>query len=527
MAKFAHFENVAPSDIFSLYERHAEASRDIHALAVRKMTGREDVHVDLVRRDPNVPDAATFDAMAQYDVISISSQLTSFGENMNEGLVDAMKEAIERFKGHMPAVVMAVGNDGEEGMRNGVKLTELTRNGVTVGEANSYNGQHMMETHSSYKPNIAAVNPFDTQKFRYIEFAPDLTGHESLVQNFLVGDELRQRSQVQCVDTSGLLQDPKFIQEIERQTAEVMKDPSEFHKKVHGYLKHRFDFDDQGYVTGVDGTSFSAPYQAGSISGALLLEEERAAKNLPSLTVDEVMTIAKLSTEQVSLRESIKAGEPYGMHSYENDAGQIFTTHGGHGVFSMDKFKTLLDEAHKIIETNPEIDRTNVVYNIAGSVSEGTGFSFTVPENENGNLIFEKMLITYETPDVGRSNAVSLEREGGANMMLGNRGRDDYNWLATDRFFGEKVGAGSTWNLEAYTYQRQGEIKDPTLQLYAYREEGLLGQMIAKYGDDPKLQHAPDLKAVFKASSATADESYTFQEQIYLGAKDPALVAAP
>ncbi len=274
----------------------------------------------------------------------------------------------------------------------------------------------------------------------------------------------------------------------------------------------------------MDGTSFSAPYLAGHISGEILLEEERADNNLPSLTTEEIMTIAKLSTVQVANRESSHDDLTHNMHDYRNDASQIFTAHGGHGVFSSEKFRQLLDEAHHVIERNPDIDRTNVELQLDGIISNSLNFSFQIPQNEDG-LIFEKMVLNYEIQGISQAGWLNLSKGGETPKLLGLEGNDGFQWVATDRYFGEKIDSGQSWELEAATYQNKGQITDPSLTLYAYNENSLMGKIITNHADNPALQQELSLQSDF-AKGALNPDQLSSDEDIYYTITKPD-VAAP
>lgn len=538
MAEFAHFEYVPLSKVFDLYIRHAEVARDIHAQAIHDFTGRSDIEVDLVRRDPNIPSTETFDIMSQYQSISVSSGLTQFGEYMHTGINTAINEALERFEGPMPALIFAAGNDGEEAIGKRLSLTDLTRNGLTVGESNSLEGNTFVEKHSSFKPNITITNPFDTKPYHFIEMSPNLIGHERLIREYLLNSEVAQEIkkipnfgklswEEQTTILTDLSNDSDRLERINKQIGEIVANPAQFHERIHGQIRQVYNFDENGFTTGVNGTSFSAPNLAGHISGAILLEEERANQNLPSLTTEEIMTIAKLSAEQVAGRESVNSRATYDMHDYTNGANQIFTSHGGHGVFSSEKFRKLLDEAHFIIENNPDIDRTNIEYKLSGRVDDAHNFSFQLPQDLDGSLIFDRMILTYETEGVPAVNALLLNKDGETPNFLDPDGYEGIQWVATDRYFGETLLPEHIWEVEAITYQNQGRIIDPSLRLYAYNENSLMGQMISTYSDNPVLQNKLDLKTDFRMG-ALDERSLTFDEKMYIqDFPNPEAVAAP
>ncbi len=543
MAKFAHFESVPANSLISIYTRHAEVARDIHAYAVREFTGRDDIEVDLVRRDPNVPDTETLDIMSQYDSISVSSGLTSFGQTLREGLVDAVHNVQERFQGPMPALIIAAGNDGTESGPKGMRITELMRNGLAVGESNQTGSEWYIEAHSSNKPNIAAPNPFDEQKFRFIDLSPDLNGHEEIIEEYLTNEEFSKRLQAQEDHLKSLepearsramqnimlelLSDTEAMNAIARRVSDIVANPEQFHQKILAHLRHSFDFDQNGYVSGVDGTSFSGPYLAGHISGAILLEEERADSGLPALTTEEIMTLAKLSTEQVSRREGIYSDEETNMHYWQNKANQGFTSHGGHGVFSAEKFRMLLDEAHQVLETSPDINRENVVYTLQGQRVDSHTTSFQMPEHGTQDLVFEKMILIFKTPDIYGANAITLARGSDDPRVLQPTYRDDLNWLATDRYFGETIQEGETWQVKAITHQNQGSVENASLTLFAYNQQSLMGQMIAKYGDRPEIQKTPEIREDWR--KAIGNEEFPLEElrQLTYNNLDPQDMAAP
>lgn len=545
MAKFAHFEDVPVTSLLDVYIRHAEAARDIHAYAIKEFTGLDDVEVDLVKMGATNPDSKTLDAMSQYDSISVSSGLTSKGFYLIENLTETIQAVQQRFEGgQMPAIIISAGNDGERAVsEHPLRLTDLMRNGLAVGEAHKSDEGLFIEAHSANKPNIAATNPFDTQKFHYINLSPDLHGHEKLIKEHLLKEEpserveaqahylssLRGQERVQAINEiyQSLQNDTEAMAAIDQRVNDIVAEPHDFHQKMLSALREHFDFDENGYMSGVDGTSFSGPYQAGHISGAILIEEERADANLPALTTEEIMTIAKLATEQVSYREGTEDNTKTNLQYWQNDTNQGFTSHGGHGVFSPEKFRTLLDEAHSIIETNPDIDRSNIEYNIQAQYSDPQTFSFHIPDGANQKLVFEKMMLTYETPDSYAAKGLTLDRGDAGPKYIKSTGREGFNWLSTDRYFGEKIQESETWQFKAFIRDDEGHVENASLKLFAYSENGLIGQMIIKHGDKPEVQETPALRSDWK--DAMLDNSLTSrqQQQIAYNNADPELAAAP
>ena len=119
--------------------------------------------------------------------------------------------------------------------------------------------------------------------------------------------------------------------------------------------------------------------------------------------------------------------------------------------------------------------------------------------------------------------------------MLQPSYRDDLNWLATDRYFGEIIDGGSTWEMKAITYQDQGQLENVSMTLYAYREQSLMGKMIGKYGDSPEVQKTPQLMSdwrdvavdVLNDSTLSTEQQLQKSNEITYDNLDPQDMAAP
>ena len=392
MGKYAHFENVGNSSLLQLYSRHGEVAREIHQDILREFTGNKDLSVDLVRENPLGADKAMLDKMSEYDVMSVSTEIGMGAVLRGKGLSD--KNNVDLYRQHfeqedMPIYIVAAGNSGQSKRLVAPRVADFSRTSIVVGEANVNDGEPYVEEHSSrVNPTLVTDNPFNRgQTYQYYDTSPSLEGHEDLVQEWLVDQELSRQLDVfragegKDLDAAAIgskywdikiqLDDEKYGEspEVQAQVKNFMDHPEQLHTLVMAEVREHKNVDENGYTSDVDGTSFSAPEQAGYVSGAMYEQEQRETQNLPILMKEEISTLVKMATVDLSLRE----GQDDRMHTFNNAANFQFTDAGMHGVFNPEMFRNLLDEAYKKIENTPDIDRDPVTAAMTADIKEQKG----------------------------------------------------------------------------------------------------------------------------------------------------------
>jgi len=517
MPKFAHFEDISASRIHHVYTRHAEVARDIHQQAAREFSG-QDITVDLVSENALNPSPETLEKMSNYSSISVSSGFSAIGQHTSDNVTQNITNVIDASEGPMPIYTSSAGNSGRAGFTQNTRMTDFMRNGITVGEANTTdpNAPHI-EEHSSPGAVLSSANPFDTgNSYHYVNMSPSLEGHEELIKDYLRAkevqktlpddfNELSSKEQAQAFKNAqdAIKNDPEIAAWIDNDTQDILANPEAFHKTIISEISEDLDFDENGYATGIDGTSFSGPYVAGTISGAIAIQEQRAEQGLPALTQDEIATLAKLATTPVTARE----GQEDPMRSSTNDAGQNYSTHGGHGIFTADKFKALMEEAHQKIETDPDIDRTSVNIEIEGQITPGNQIIFDMPADATP-IILDRSNTTIET-ELGRGiNGMTVQHGDSppkvtrVNTLINDDNTNMQSWKTSDREFGETIPEGQSWTVKMIGPQPSQDTISAKMRLHGYEEDSLMGGMIKEHNDIPEQDPAPDPKSDFGNSAS-------------------------
>ncbi len=249
-----------------------------------------------------------------------------------------------------------------------------------------------------------------------------------------------------------------------------------------GEHRQECDIDENGFVTGLDGTSFSAPEQAGHISGAIYEQTLREADNLPILTKDEITTLAKMATIDTTARE----GTDDPMHSYTNPEGHEFINGGGHGIFQPEMFRALVDEAYKRIETNPEINRDSITAVLQADLDENHNGAQSIKLESNlpegTNMVIDRVRfdIDYDV-DGTLPHFVNLKPNGeefGITRLQEASSQSHVTaWARMENFFGETHSSGSGWEVELVN-GGDAVVKDARITMFGYAEGGLMDQMM-------------------------------------------------
>ncbi len=519
MGKYAHFESVEDTNLLQLYGRHAEVARDIHQDTLRKFTGNESLVVELVQENPLSADKAMLDEMSKYDVMSVSTGIGMGALLHGTGLSD--KNNVDLYRQHfeqedMPIYVVAAGNEGES-RRATPRVADFSRTSMVVGEANVKDGAPYIEEHSSVNnPTLVTDNPFNRgEKYQYYDTTPSLTGHENLIQSWLVDKEFSMRfdtfksGEGKNADENALadkyweirsqMADDGYgeSQEVQDKIKTFMANPQQLHSLVMAEIRENKDVDENGYASDIDGTSFSAPEQAGYISGAMYEQEQREEKNLPILMKEEISTLIKMATLDVSARE----GQNERLHTFNNAANFQFTGAGMHGVFNPEMFRKLLDESYKRIENNPDIDRDAIT---AVMSAEITGQRGDIPvivsfdESVASNIVIERTRLDLDYSVNGTiPHHVSIQKEGQetgySKLQTSSNNLDFTAWSRSEIEFGETVKHDDTWEIKVLN-GHDTKLSNVSITVYGYNEGSLMDQMM-DYSKEISPLYLPQLDA--------------------------------
>jgi hypothetical protein len=319
-------------------------------------------------------------------------------------------------------------------------------------------------------------------------------------------NKIRQEKQVEYEKAEA------YRAKINAQVQGYMARPETLHSQIMAEFRQSQTIDRKGSVTGMDGTSFSAPEVAGYISGALYEQTRREDRNRPLLTKDEITTLAKMATVDTQTRE----GRTEPMPSRTNAAGQTFVEGGGHGVFRPDVFRKLLNEAYKRIETNPNIDRTSVTATSLATLAPGqTGDSamlFRTPLPEGQAMVIDRMRFDLDYRVDGRVPNLAAVIPPGQNpyaLSIQNAGGEGSNfsgWARQEQHFGETQRTDDTWRVRFFSGQ-DSTMQSASMTVYGYNQGGLMDQMM-QYSQRLTAEMAPkpDAAPAAAAPAATAPQ---------------------
>lgn len=516
MGKYAHFENVGNSSLLGLYSRHGEVAREIHQDTLREFTGNKDLTVDLVRENPLGADKTMLDKMSEYDVMSVSTEIGMGAVLHGTGLSD--KSNVDLYRQYfeqedMPVYVVAAGNSGQSPRTEAPRVADFSRTSIVVGEANVNDGAPYVEDHSSrVNPTLVADNPFNRGKmYQYYDTSPSLEGQEDLVQNWLVEKEFSRRfdafksGEGKDFDASNAgdkyweikiqLDDEKYGENpaVQAQIKNFMDHPEQLHTLVMAEIREHKNVDDNGFTSEIDGTSFSAPEQAGYVSGAMYEQEQREVKGFPVLMKEEIATLVKMATVDITLRE----GQDERMHTFNNAANFQFTGAGMHGAFNPEMFRNLLDEAYNKIENTPDIDRDPVSVVLSADIKEQKGnipVSIGLDGSVDKNIIIDRTRIDLDYTVNGliphHVEIKQPEQETQyARLQTSSNGLDFTAWQRDETGFGETLKLGDTWDIKMLNGQ-DTKMTDLSVTVYGYNEGGLMDQMM-DYSKEITPQYMP------------------------------------
>lgn len=547
MDKFAHFEDVPAQNISQLYSKHAEIARQIHQDALREFTSNDELVVDLVEKNALVPDEETLEIMAEYDAISVSSSM-GLGSIFGIDAADNIPQYKTFFEGDAPIYIVSAGNDGRSGVTNSPRMADFSRNSLVVGEANVQNrNEPMIEVHSSQtNVTLAADSPFNNGiRYQYYDFSPSLDGHEDLLLDYMTDEEFKRRYDEYFADKGTTAKEyfekhgrdsfwevreiiqKGFNEEEFRQSPETltrlenyMQNPDEFHQIMTEKIRSNsaLEIDENGFVTGIDGTSFSAPHMAGHISGALYEQSQREEQGLPILTKEELSALAKLATLDVEHRED----QTEVLESQMNAAGFVSTIPGGHGVFDPEMFRDLLDKAYEHLETNPDILRESKTVIIEGDFEMGLNGDQPVSlalGSENGGIVIDRMLLEmkYTVNGIPPYDIVMTHPNGSVTeeKLAHMSASDDYDnrFVRIEDRFGEALqGENQTWQFQLVkgkdaTY----EDNSVNLTIYGWPQNGLIHQMM-EYSKIIAPEHSLQPKTLLQEESPVTDHDQNVNE---------------
>ncbi len=542
MAKFAHFENTPLYELTDLYVRHDEVARQIHEDSLRKFTGDDSLQVELVKQNPVSGDSDVVENLSNYDSVSVSSVIGVLETTVNNtalsdnGVINQLKKTIEN--NDMPIYVVSAGNEGETQTSLSPKVANFIRTSISVGEANlnGENGAYIEKHSSRLNPTLASDSPFNRGvAYPFITLSPSLDGHEGLIKDWVSNEEYskRENSLLESDSYKGMNDEEKleaqnqFEQlwrdadyknspEAQQQVKHYLDNPAELHERVINHLKESGiqiteKRDGYGYVTDLDGTSFSAPEMAGTTSGAVYEQEQREAQGLPILSKEEISTMARLATTDTPYRE----GQKGLVNVYNNKANFAITESGGHGVFQPNLFRSLLDKAYETIEKNPHIDRQAVERRFTASPDQenfSSGETVTInATNLDHNIAVESIRVDFYS-DTGVTPKIAfggLDGEQERNLTSNHSSKLFYNnndvheegyaWLRLETDFGKIAEQGDQWTLRVNN-MKGDTLSNAGVTVYGYNEGGLMHQMMQHSQSLTAQPSAPTPNAELKAS---------------------------
>ncbi len=523
-AHYAHFERFEPVFLLDLYDRHAEVARDIHQNSLRRFANDLTLEVDLVYMSAASPDREALDEMQKYDVVSSSTEISNIGIIGASGPAryQNVKMYQEYFDTHeMPVFVTVAGNNGETEMLQSPRVADFLRTSLVVGEASrDENNVPYVEKHSSQiNPTLVSDSPFN-HDHRYRLFAPPetLSGHEELIRDWLVDREITKRfnealsqrevngplTDMEKISlhnvVSGVLEAEGYPQSdlVNEKIAHFLETPEDLHAIVMSEVSLNSGgvIDAQGYSTASDGTSFSTPELAGYVSGAHYEQLLRAEEGKPTLSKEEISALVKIATIDVEHRE----GENDVLHQFNNAANYSFSAPGGHGLFQPEMFRKLVDEAYERIESNPNIDRENVVVTMHGTSDFSKNATQKIELHSdlgNGNeIVMERSQLEFDlfSPSKSRSYFATVEKpDDDANAMPSRfesahgAGPLSAGWLRQETVFGETLKGGENWSV-SISDGHQAVIQNIDMTVYGFNKGGLMDQMM-QYGKSLEAQY--------------------------------------
>ncbi|MGH1404793.1 MAG: hypothetical protein ACRBDL_11170 [Alphaproteobacteria bacterium] len=478
MGKYAHFEQ--KSELEHLYIRHAEVARDIHQDVLRQLTGDQNITVDLVPMSPLNADQAVLDKMSEYDVVSVSTLASA--HNGISRADNAMNVKQHFAQNDMPIYVVSSGNDGrQERLGLAPRVADFSRTSLVVSEANFDDKGAFVEDHSNWrKVTLASDNPFNRgESYQLVDLAPSLEGHEDLIRKWLV-------------DREGLEGD-----DLEAKLTHYMDNPEALHTIVLSDLRERYDFDERGYRSGVNGTSFSSPETAAYMSKAHWDQEQREERNLPVLSKEEISTLARLATVDTS-----RGGDDRLLHTYNNHAEFQLTGAGGHGVLHPEMFNTLLQRAYETLETTPDIDRdtVDVMFSPNRRIrNDGKEAVLSADLDEGQSIVIERMRVDFSmtgtNPGFVFYGVADRDVVPTSSEIASNASRDTHKqgWSRIESRFGEVLNDGDDLRFRAPNSHRT-TIHDASITVYGYNEGGFMHQMM-KHSQEimPQFMQDPDV----------------------------------
>lgn len=526
----AHVEKVQRTHLEQLYFDHARACQEVHQSAANNAAGTN-VPVELWHVDPLLIGPEEEEKMASLDVFSVSSLLTRNGPNPSSTAFEDRIPYIKRFWWKSDAVgVFAAGNEGETKWTKPYETPDTFSDAtsLTVGEAGRKGKNWYVKAHSENTGHVSLVctNPLDerNQYVNYINPSPSLKeeGIYALIEDWL----LRKEAQKRASETEGyaeldeaakavaekqqlhtLREDIGYRIGLPPKIQEYLANPQPLHDQVFSSLRDKLlqkkgvRLDRGGKVTGLEGTSYSAPAVAGAITAAKYLGKLRQcadADNTP-LCSQELVALALLSTQPVDKVMQQKKGSKKSrsmklsdLSSSANARGLHSSFRAGFGLFDADMFKDNVAEAYKILDKAkavPSVPQYSESDTFLQDPENKKHFSINVPRQEAGDTTIIRLRLEYES-DAFPPTAITLVSPQGTryslNMAQGNQSAPHTNimgislkphcsWGASDRFFGEK--AAGKWTLEL---DEDIDVSNLRLTLHGVREGGLVDAMIER-----------------------------------------------
>ncbi len=427
--------------------------------------GRPYVEAHSSRINPTLTADNPFNRGERYQYYNVSPSLAGHEDLVRNWIIDReIDQAFEQFK--------------KSDQAKGLDEVGLSNAYVAISNAK----------HSAYEMTQEDRDQGIDQAFEAFKKSDQARGLDELglasARDRIIQDKLREYESAREYQTR-----------INAQVQGYMAKPETLHSQIMAELRETQTIDANGYMTGVNGTSFSAPEQAGYISGALYEQTQREERNRPILTKDEITSLAKMATVDTRTREGVK--EP--MSSSTNGAGQTFVEGGGHGVFRPDVFRKLLDEAYRRIETNPNINRDSLTATMSATLKPGQranepiSLRTNLPEGQTMVIDRARLDMSYHVNGrVPYSAVITAPGQAPYGVALENasgQGADFSSWSRQEQRFGETQRAGEAWQVRLPNGQ-DTVVQSASMTVYGYQQGGLMDQMM-QYSQRLTAEMAP------------------------------------
>ncbi len=434
-------------------------------------------------------------------VFSVSSSWSELGSQFSSTF-EQNKPSYEDFWQISKSIgVFAAGNNGNtKYIVPHDTIEHVADTALSVGEAKKLtNGTYIVKSTSNRTGNISLVAPNITDEgfaVNYINQTPSITEeHHALVKEWYANQELAKAIKEKETEDPSFNHWYQFRKDFfeqnaklhEQKATEYIANPSSLHEDFLRPYRDAGLLADDGLTRNLGGTSFTAPYVAGCISGAVALGYARAQENKPILTPEELVSFALLSCDPVSkLENTDNTQPPKDIPQTPNARGLKSSYRAGFGVFNREKYKQLIEGACQKLDTNPELSSQGETIT-AEKVRDKKDNEFIVKAGRDGkDKIALKLRLEYKC-DCSSPVYVDITSPDGTTLRLNatqgtNTGADRFtypthSWAVTDRFLGEDVKGN--WKIKLLDEQRNEiEANEMKLVIHTAEKGCLIDQII-------------------------------------------------